>query len=135
NAPRLHVEAEGSLAEPREVAITGRLDRLRPLPPALSALLGTAVTFAADASLANDRHLTLSGISVDGEAAGLTADAAIDLAANDLQARFGLAVPRLAILSPAVAPELAGSLRIDGDVTGPLDNPALSATIDGQQFA
>ncbi|WP_119462888.1 translocation/assembly module TamB domain-containing protein [Rhodospirillaceae bacterium SYSU D60014] len=134
-APRLHVEAEGSLAEPRKATVKGQLDRLDPLPPALAALLGNAVTFAADASLANGSDLTLSDITVDGQAADLTAEAAIDLAAKDLQARFGLAVPRLAVLSPAVAPDLAGSLRIDGEATGPLGNPMLTATADGRQLA
>lgn len=136
NAPRLRLQAKGSLAQPLTAAITGRLDRLAPLPPEPAALLGDELGFAADLALAGGTRLTVTDAVIEAAATAATAAATIDLGAERIEtASFGLTIPRLAVLAPALGPDAAGAVRLHGQASGAFDDLRVTAELQGQDVA
>ncbi len=127
----LHI-AEG--ARQIEIDLTGAFERLAGLPPGAAELLGPEPRLRAMASFSPDRRLEITSLTMKGAAATLGGNVALTLPDRTLGGRLTLALPRLAVLSPVLGQELAGSLEVAATPGGSLDAPTIELQARGRSL-
>jgi translocation and assembly module TamB len=117
-----------------EVDLTGGVQDLTGLPPAIAELLGSAPRLTAQATLEPDRRLAIDGLTVEGAAATLGGDLALTLPERKLEGKVTLALPKLALLAPVVGQDLAGALEVTVVPGGSLAAPTALVEARGQKL-
>ena len=121
-----------------QASVTGGLSELAGGPAWVAAVIGKRLPVEATFGWQAGRPLTVSGLSLRPDAGSLTAAGTIDFAGGGLDLKAAIAVPDLARFSELAGAKLAGALRLDAAVTGPLARPqargqaaVLKLTVDG----
>lgn len=117
----LGLQGPGKLAA--DLELVG--ERFAALPPGAAELLGAAPVARARLALRDGRRLELGALTVEGAAARLAGDAALELADQRLAGALSLAVPDLAPLSGLAGDALVGRAELGLDLSGTLAAPRL----------
>ncbi len=124
----------GEGARQIEIDLRGAFERLAGLPPGAAELLGPEPRLEATASFNPDRRLEIRSLALQGAAATLGGHVALTLPDRTLGGRLTLALPRLAVLSPVLGQELAGSIEIVATPGGSLDAPTIELQARGRSL-
>ena len=103
--------------------------------PAATALLGPEPRAAGRIALHADGGLDVERLQIDGAGLGLTAQAEIPTGFEEIQARYELTLPELAMLADALGSDLAGRLTLTGTAAGALADPSVEAELEGEALA
>ncbi|HET6518654.1 MAG TPA: translocation/assembly module TamB domain-containing protein [Geminicoccaceae bacterium] len=127
------VEDDGRLIR---ATLGGRLSGLDGLPPGAAQLLGSEVTLAAEADVRPAGRATVTGIEVDGAAARLRGDVALELVdGRSIDGELALALPALGALEPVVGRPLRGEAVIAANLAGTLAAPEVRLDVTGGDIA
>ncbi len=130
------IDAKLVIAETGEASasLSGSIDRFATGVPAGDALLGSKVTFGAEARRGADGALTISDVTLDGPDVKLSANATLPAPADRISARWKLDVAKLDGVGRALGQQTKGRLSIAGTAEGLLTAPALQLSIDGSDI-
>ncbi len=117
-----------------EVSLTGGARDLAGLPPGAAEVLGPEPRLSAQVTLEPDRRLEVESLTVTGAAATLGGDVALTLPERTLDGKVTLALPRLAVLAPALGQDLAGALEITLVPGGSLAAPTVELAAHGRDL-
>lgn len=101
----------------------------------LRALVGSRVELSGRLAFEAGRHLTLDGVEVATQGMTLAGDGRLELERASLAAELRVELPDAAVLDPLVGTPLAGSLHASGTLSGDAADPALVATLGGQELS
>ncbi|HLZ67401.1 MAG TPA: translocation/assembly module TamB domain-containing protein [Aliidongia sp.] len=125
------VKLDGTVSSPDGKAIdaklTGRLADLKTGIPEADGLLGQTVTLAAAGGRSAAGDFSLGELKVNGASLDLTGHGTFDPAAQKLDGKAALSLPRLAALGAGYA----GQATVTADATGRPKDPAVTLQVDG----
>ena len=111
--------------------IKGKITEIRPLPDALTALIGDRIAYSGLATFSGAKILSVSGLKLESTAAKTEAQASIHLDDRKVKANIRLLLPDLARLSKSVGRPIEGKLSVDLGVEGSLRDPVITADAFG----
>jgi translocation and assembly module TamB len=112
-------------AEQIVVTIAGGLDKLAGLPKGIDELLGRRMDLSLFADVRPKGATKISDLSVKAKGLELTGNLDADMATKALGGALLLEVPRLDLLQAAVGQPLAGSLKLNTQISGSTDAPEI----------
>lgn len=131
---QITADLAGKISDVMTVRIDGGFDDLATGIPAADALLGGRLRLAAAAQREESGRIEIESASLTAAAARVTAQGAIDPAANQLNGELTASADDLAVLRRAGL-QTKGSLRLDAQLSGSVSAPAIDARLAGADIA
>jgi translocation and assembly module TamB len=129
-AGRFDVRLRQPSAGPLAVTVDGRTERLAIDLPVVRALVSPAMRVSARVEVAPASGVAIRGARFAGENATAGADLQIPPAFDRLEGDVRVEIPEAAVLAPELGLETAGAAKAAARFDGPLDDPALTGTLD-----
>lgn len=119
----------GPQAQRIEVALSGAGENLRGLPPGGMELIGPAPKLTAKAVVEPGKAAVVQSLMIEGEGVRLDGDPRYGLADQSLGGGIRVSLPELRRLEAVASQPLAGSLALQADLGGTVEQPTV--TLDG----